>query len=217
LKLIRLNKSLKTLMNVVSAVLLQEKRVLRRMLCCIAALLLHFGATAPVLPQGVATPAVQAATLPEAPLAKPERGLPASHVVCDDAEKNSQAPSAILVSEPQPATAMNLVPAESAPSRRPWLILSAVQHSAAAFDAYSTRRAITRGAIETDPLMRPFAHSPAVYAAIQLGPAMLDIVARRMQRSRNNLWRHARWVPQSASTGAFLFSGIHDLQFAKKL
>jgi hypothetical protein len=64
--------------------------------------------------------------------------------------------------------------------------------------------------------MRPFAHSPAVYAAIQLGPAMLDIVARHMQRSRNSLWRHTWWVPQSASTGVFLFSGIHNFQFAKK-
>ena len=45
---------------------------------------------------------------------------------------------------------------------------------------------------------------------------MLDIVARHMQRSRNNLWRHTWWVPQSASTGVFLFSGIHNFQFAKK-
>ena len=186
------------------------------MICCIAALLLHFGATDPVLPQSVAGPDVQAASLPETPLAKPECGLPASQVVCHDSEKNLQAPSAILIPEMQPAKSIRLIPAESAPSRRPWLILSAVQHNAAAFDAYSTRRAITRGAIETDPLMRPFARSPSVYAATQLGPAMLDIVARHMQRSRNNLWRHTWWVPQSASTGVFLFSGIHNFQFAKK-
>jgi hypothetical protein len=185
------------------------------MICCIAALLFHFGATASALPQSVATPAVQAATLPEASLAKPECGLPASHVVCDDAEKNLQAPAATLTPELQPAKPMRFIP-ESAPSRRPWLILSGAQHSAAAFDAYSTRRAITRGAIETDPLMRPFAYSPAVYAATQLEPAMLDIVARHMQRSRNNLWRRTWWVPQSASTSIFLFSGVHNLQFAKK-
>ena len=185
------------------------------MICCIAALLLHFGATAPVLPQSGAGPAVQTASPPDAPLAKPECGFPASPVVCDDSEKNLQAPSAILIAE-QPAKPIRLIPAESAPSRRPWLLLSAVQHGAAAFDAYSTRRAITRGAIETDPLMRPFAHSPAIYAAIQLGPAMLDIVARHMQRSRNNLCRHAWWVPQSASTAIFLFSGVHNFQFTKK-
>lgn len=186
------------------------------MICCIAMLFLHFGATVPVLPQSVASPAVQAASLPEAPLDKPECGLPASEIVCDDSEKNLQAPSAVLIPELQPAQPMRLISAESAPSRRSCLILSAAQHSAAAFDAYSTRRAITRGAIETDPLMRPFAHSPAIYGAIQLGPLMLDIVARHMQRSRNNLWRRTWWVPQSASTGVFLFSGIHNLQFAKR-
>lgn len=184
------------------------------MICCIAALLLHFGATAPVLPQTVAGPAVQAAYLPDAPLAKPECGLPASQVVCDDSEKNLRAPSAILLAE-QPAKPIGLIPAASAPSRRPWLMLSAAQHGAASFDAYSTRHAVTRGAIETDPLMRPFAHSPAVYAAIQLGPAMLDIVARHMQRSRNNLWRHTWWAPQSATTAIFLFSGVHNLQFTR--
>lgn len=183
------------------------------MICCIAALLLHFGATAPVLPQVVATPADQAATFPEAPLTKPECELPASQVVCDNSEKNLQASSATVI---LPAKPMNLISVESAPSRRPWLILSAVQHSAAAFDAYSTRHAITRGAIETDPLMRPFAHSSAVYAAVQLGPAMLDIVARGIQRSQNKLLRHTWWVPQSVSTSLFLFSGIHNFQFAKK-
>jgi hypothetical protein len=186
------------------------------MICCIAALLLHFGATAPALPQSVAGPAVQAASLPDARLATPECGLPASPVVCDDSEKTLEAPSAILIPELQPAKPMHLIPVDTTPQRLPWMILSAVQHSAAAFDAYSTRRAITRGAIETDPLMRPFAHSPSVYAAIQLGPAMLDIVARHMQRSRNNLWRRTWWVPQSASTSVFLFSGVHNLQFAKK-
>jgi hypothetical protein len=109
-----------------------------------------------------------------------------------------------------------LIQEDITPPRLSWLILSTGQHGAAAFDAYSTRRAITRGARETDPLMRPFAHSPTIYLAIQAGPVMLDIAARQMQRSRNNLWRHTWWVPQSASTAIFLFSGIHNLQFAKK-
>lgn len=183
------------------------------MMFCIAALLLHFSATAPVLPQSVASPAVQATSLPGAPLAKPKCDLPASQVVCGDSEKNLQAPSATVV---LPAKRMSLIPAESAPSRRPWLILSAAQHGAAAFDAYSTRRAITRGAIETDPVMRPFAHSLAIYAATQVGPAMLDIVGRHMQRSRNDLWRRTWWVPQSASASLYIFSGIHNLQIHEK-
>ncbi len=184
------------------------------MICCIAMLFLHFSATAPVLPQGVAGPAVQAASLPDAPSAKSASSLLPYTVASDDPEANSQPPAPIPTSQPQPSET-SMIQADIAP-RLPWLILSAGQHGAAAFDAYSTRRAIRRGAIEADPAMRPFAHSPAVYAAIQLGPAMLDIVARHMQRSRNNLWRRTWWVPQSASMSLFLFSGIHNLQFAKK-
>jgi hypothetical protein len=101
--------------------------------------------------------------------------------------------------------------AESIPSRREWLALMILEHSAAAFDAYSTREAISRGAKEEDPMMRPFAHSPAIYAAIQVGPALLDVLARRMQRSQYNFVRRTWWVPQSVSTGGSVFSGVHNL------
>jgi hypothetical protein len=101
--------------------------------------------------------------------------------------------------------------AESVPSRREWLALMILEHSAAAFDAYSTREAISRGAKEEDPMMRPFAHSPAIYAAIQVGPALLDVLARHMQRSQYNFVRRTWWVPQSASTGGSIFSGVHNL------
>jgi hypothetical protein len=103
---------------------------------------------------------------------------------------------------------------ESIPLRREWLALMFLEHSAAAFDAYTTREAISRGAKEEDPMMRPFAHSPAIYAAIQVGPALLDVLARRMQRSQNNFIRRTWWVPQSASTGASIFSGAHNLSVA---
>jgi hypothetical protein len=101
--------------------------------------------------------------------------------------------------------------AESVPLRREWLALMALEHGTAAFDAYTTREAISRGAKEEDPLMRPFAHSPAIYAAIQVGPVLFDLLARRMQRSQNNLMRRTWWVPQSASAGASIFSGVHNL------
>lgn len=186
------------------------------MICCIAVLFLHFGATqAP--PQNVAGPAVQATSLPDAPVAKPEVALPASPVVCVDSGANSQASSPASTSPPQSANPTRTLLADSAPPKRPWLILTVAQHGAAAFDAYSTRRAITHGAIEKDPVMRPFAHSQEIYVAIQVAPVMFDVVARQMQHSRNNLWRHTWWVPQSASTGLFLLSGIHDLHVAKKL
>jgi hypothetical protein len=100
------------------------------------------------------------------------------------------------------------------PSRRAWLALSLVQHGAAAFDAYSTRDAISHGAVESDPLMRPFAHSSAMYAANQVGPVFLDYVARRMQRSDNSFLRRIWWLPQSAAAADFIFCGVHNLHVA---
>ena len=101
--------------------------------------------------------------------------------------------------------------AESTPARREWLALALAEHGAAAFDAYTTRQAISRGAVEEDPTMRPFAHSPAIYAAIQVGPVLFDLLARHMQRSHYDFERRTWWLPQSASTGVSIFSGVHNL------
>jgi hypothetical protein len=103
---------------------------------------------------------------------------------------------------------------ERLPSRRNWILLSVVQHGAAAFDAYSTRRAIATGATEDDPFMRPFANSPAIYAATQVSPFVLDYAARKMQRSRNGFIRTMWWLPQSTGTAASIFSGVHNLHVA---
>src|ERR1700722_6794916 len=101
--------------------------------------------------------------------------------------------------------------AESAPARRNWLMLSIVEHSAATFDAYSTRYAVSRGAVEQDPLMRPFAHSPAIYAALQVGPVLFDLLARHMQRRNYNFELRTWWVPQTASPGMSIFAGVNNL------
>jgi hypothetical protein len=124
--------------------------------------------------------------------------------------QNSQSFSTIRISEGNEKRYATRE-AQSVPSRREWLVLMILEHSAAAFDAYSTRGAISRGAKEEDPMMRPFAHSPAIYAAIQVGPALLDVLARRMQRSQYNFVRRTWWVPQSVSTGGSVFSGVHNL------
>jgi len=128
--------------------------------------------------------------------------------------QNTQALSRIRIPEVAPAKPVRLAPIEDVPSRRNWLFLSFVQHGAAAFDACSTRQAIATGAHEDDPFMRPFAHTPAIYFASQAGPVLLDFAARRMQRSRNPSMRRTWWLPQSASTGLFLFSGVHNLRVA---
>ena len=124
--------------------------------------------------------------------------------------QNSQSFSTIRIPEADEKR-YAIRPAESAPARRNWLILSVVEHSAATFDAYSTRQAVSRGAVEQDPLMRPFAHSPAIYGAIQVAPVLFDLLARHMQRSNYNFERRTWWVPQTASTGMSIFAGVHNL------
>jgi hypothetical protein len=130
--------------------------------------------------------------------------------------ETSQSLSNIRVPDPLPAKPTPVIGVNEMPSHKSWLILSVAQHSAAAFDAYATRRAVSRGANEADPLMRPFAGSPAIYLAIQAGPVGLDYLARRMQRSQNGFIRRTWWLPQSASTGLFLFSGVHNMRVAGK-
>jgi len=91
-----------------------------------------------------------------------------------------------------------------------WFALSAAEHGSAAFDAWSTRRAISQGRGEADPVMRPFAHSAAIYGAIQVVPFGLDYVARRMEHSTG--WtRHVWWVPQSLATASYIFSGSYNV------
>ncbi len=124
--------------------------------------------------------------------------------------QNSQSFSTIRIPEANEKRSA-IREAESAPARREWLALAVVEHGAAAFDAYTTRQAISRGAVEEDPTMRPFAHSPAIYAAIQVGPVLFDLLARHMQRSQYNFVRRTWWVPQSVSAGASIFSGVHNL------
>jgi hypothetical protein len=147
------------------------------------------------------------------PLASESGGIqPASS---SSEPQNSQSLSTIHISPLEPAKQNRFIPAER-PSRRSWLVLSAVQHGAAGFDAYSTRDAISHGAVEDDPLLRPFASSPAIYAANQVGPLILDYVARRMQRSSNGFVRRMWWLPQSAAAADFIFCGVHNLHIANQ-
>ena len=102
-------------------------------------------------------------------------------------------------------------PVESPRQRKIWYSLLAVGHSAAAFDAWSTRRAISGGyGTEGDPLMRPFAHSGAMYAATQVSPAIMDFIGRRMMTSNHPLMRRFWWVPQTAGASFSFGAGIHN-------
>ena len=119
--------------------------------------------------------------------------------------------STVRVPEINPGKPQEVKVAESYPARRSWLALSILQHGAAGFDAYSTRYSVGHGAVEDDPLMRPFVHSPSIYVVSQLCPVVLDLVGRKMQRSQSDFIRRMWWLPQTASTGMYLFSGVHNM------
>ena len=102
--------------------------------------------------------------------------------------------------------------AEQRRKERVWMGLGVAAHSAATFDAWSTRRAIsTYGAQELNPILRPFAGNASLYAAIQVGPALMDYVGKRMMYSRKNFVRRLWWIPQSASFASSLFCGAHNV------
>jgi len=87
----------------------------------------------------------------------------------------------------------------------------AAGHGSAAFDAWSTRRAISGGyGTEGDPLERPFANSGAIYATTQIIPALMDYLGHRMMRSEHPTIRKFWWIPQTASAGVSLGAGIHN-------
>src|SRR5271157_2523809 len=102
-----------------------------------------------------------------------------------DNSENSRSLSSIRVPAVQPIKPAEVTRAEKRPPTRSWWALTIAQHGAAAFDAYTTRQAIGRGAVEDDPLMRPFAHSPAIYVASQVSSVLLDLLSRLMMRSEN--------------------------------
>jgi hypothetical protein len=107
-----------------------------------------------------------------------------------------------------------LVPESSgmSPGRlRAWLLLGIAQHGAAFFDAKTTRDAM-RTHQELDPLLRPFAHSAALYPVMQIAPTGLDWLGLRLASSRHRWLRKMWWLPQAAATAGFLWSATHNLR-----
>jgi len=103
------------------------------------------------------------------------------------------------------------VPLETPRERGIWYGLMAASHGAAVFDAYSTRRAISGNhGVEENPMLRPFSHSNAMYAATQLSPAIMDYIGHRMVKSHNMLIHRLWWVPQTAGGSVSLAAGIHN-------
>ena len=117
----------------------------------------------------------------------------------------------------QPLLVRNAEPSKKAIVRLPrtWWVLTAAQHGAATFDAWSTRQSITSGrGYERNPLMKPFADSAAIYPVIQVLPLGLDYLSRRMAQSRHSALRKTWWVPQTIATAGFVWSGVRNLRVA---
>ena len=132
--------------------------------------------------------------LPDAPIAKIEPG----------------------VSAVQPFPLSPLKPAVEHPVPTPrqqklWYTFMAVSHGAAGFDAWSTKRAVSGNyGTESNPFLRPFAHSNAIYAATQVSPLVMDYLGRRMMTSSHPTLRRFWWVPQVAGASFSFGSGMHN-------
>jgi len=142
-----------------------------------------------------------------------------------DAEvaSGSNAGAVALASPADPVTPGNATPAiragkTFAPEYQPesrkkiWLALTIASSGAAAFDAWSTRRAISGGyGTESNPMLAPFAHSKAIYAATQVSPLVMDFIGHKMMTSENRVVRGMWWLPQSLGTGMSVSAGIHNV------
>jgi hypothetical protein len=103
----------------------------------------------------------------------------------------------------------------SVKQERIWWALTAAQHGAATFDAWSTRQSLASGnGYERNPLMKPFAGSAAIYPVIQVMPVGLDFLSRRMMQSRHGFFRKTWWLPQTIATAGFVWSGANNLRVA---
>jgi len=107
-------------------------------------------------------------------------------------------------------------PRETRNQRIAWYALAVTGHGAAAFDAYSTRLAISGGyGTEGNPFLRPFANSSALYAATQMSPLVMDFIGKRMMVSQHRWVRRMWWLPQAAGSGFSIGAGVHNLGVAK--
>jgi hypothetical protein len=124
-------------------------------------------------------------------------------------------PEAITPNAPaqpvQPIRPAILRPRETPTQRKMWYALTFVSSAGAAFDAWSTKRAVVGGyGTESNPFLKPFAHSNAIYAATQVSPAVMDFIGKRMMTSEHPLIRKLWWMPQVLGSGMSFASGAHN-------
>ncbi len=103
-------------------------------------------------------------------------------------------------------------PRETPRQRKVWYGLALAGHSGAAFDAWTTHRAVVGGyGQEANPFLRPFADSNAIYAATQVSPAVMDYLGKRMMVSQHGWVRKIWWLPQTAGASISFVCGVHNL------
>jgi hypothetical protein len=142
----------------------------------------------------------------EANAALPDASLPLA--------LTAPAPIAFLNSGKPLKVSVDELRAENRRKQLMWRGLVIATSGAATFDAWSTRRAITTyGAQELNPILKPFAGNGSLYAAIQVGPALMDFVGKKMMYSSHPWVRRMWWVPQSASFVSSIFCGSHNLAY----
>lgn len=148
------------------------------------------------------------------------RTLPSMPQPKVDVHANASGAEAIQPPQPalpfQPTKAAYTRPRETRGQRVAWYALAVTGHGAAAFDAYSTRLALSGGyGTESNPLLRPFAHSSALYAATQVSPAVMDFLGKRMMVSEHRWVRRMWWLPQMAGSGVSVAAGVHNMSVVK--
>ena len=155
---------------------------------------------------------------------------PSSAVTSAKVEELAAAPSSLISANAAPVL-VPVVPEPVQPTKaiiagrtgpecsrtavRTWQALAVAQHSAAVFDAWSTRQALMSGnGYERDPLMKPFANSAVIYPATQAAPLLFDFLGYRMMRSQNRYLRRTWWLPQAASLVGSVWCGSRNLRVA---
>ena len=152
------------------------------------------------------TASLSAANQPEA---EPKDALPDPPIAV-----NAPAPIAFVRPGKPMTVSIGELRAENRRKQLMWRGLVIATSGAATFDAWSTRHAITTaGAVELNPLLKPFAGNGSLYAAIQVGPVLLDYAGKRMMYSRYSWVRRMWWVPQSAGFVSSMFCGSHNLAY----
>ena len=158
-------------------------------------------------------------SLPPAPSASAELVMTADASALPDAPVpvpavNAPVTMAFIKPSNLMTVSVNELAAENHRKQIVWKGLAIASSGAATFDAWTTRRAITTaGAVELNPMLKPFAGNSSLYAAIQVGPALMDYVGEKMMYSRFTVVRRMWWIPQSASFVSSLFCGAHNLSF----